>query len=62
MRSIILSSMLFCIALPETVLTSVLSAASVAQLFVDTQGISFVKLFVKDVVTYIFDIEYLKAL
>jgi hypothetical protein len=48
MRSIILSSMLFYIALLETVLTSVLSAVSVVQLFVDIQDIFVVKLFVKD--------------
>jgi hypothetical protein len=48
-RSIILSSMLFYISLPETVLTSVLSAVSVVQLFGDMQCIFVVKLFVKDV-------------
>ena len=49
MRSIVLSCMLFYITLPETVLTSVLSAVSVVQLFVDIQGIFVVKLFVNDV-------------
>jgi len=47
MRSIILSSMLFYIALPKTVLTSVLSAVSVVQLFLDIQGVFVVKLFAK---------------
>ena len=40
MRSIILSSVPFYIALPEAVLTSVLSAVSVVKLFVKDVGIS----------------------
>ena len=61
MRSIILSSMLFYIALPKTVLTSVLSAVSVVQLFVDIQGVFVVKLFAKDVGISLI-LNYLKTL
>ena len=49
MRSVMLSSMLFYIALPGTVLTSVVSVVSVGQLFVDIHGIFVVIFFVTDV-------------
>jgi len=53
--------MLFYIALAETVLTSVLSAVSVVQLFVDIQDIFVVKLFVKNVGISLI-LTYLKTL